>query len=359
MQIQRQPSVRAAQIQTTQPPVPATQNEPPTETVERVKDEFSTQAEIYNGSRNAGNKVSEAVTGLIGHVGGNVGLVLPTIGETYRNLWRAETIGPYAKSIGSIVALAGIPLVAGGALVASPFMGVAEAFKDDDYSYDRKPLTDGSTADVAKRITSSEDGPDTLLGKAIVNMQEFGDKKLAPGEEPWDIPVDKIFKGALEGLNFLMVKVPVQVGKALWKGTKATYRAGKTAAVESAKAVKKYGPKLAMAAAAGITSTLIAGPAGLAIGVGVSAVMALRDIKNAITDKDRSLGSRVGGVAKTLAYIPVGPVMAGMSVKENFGRSFQEGWDGKPMEAIKTTGKAVIAKAKEALKGQKDEGDKS
>lgn len=324
----------------------------PTETVEQVNRAYSDQAETYNASRQVGNKVSEAFTGLVGHVGGNVGLVFPTITETYRNLWRAETIGPYAKSVGSIVALAGIPLVAGGALVASPFMGVAEAFKDEDYN--TKPLTPNTTAAVADRITSPEDGSDTLLGKAIDNMQEFGDKKLAEGEEPWDIPVNKIFKGALDGLNFLMVKVPVKVTKALWKGTKATYKAGKTAAVETAKFAKTYGPKLAMAASAGLVSTMIAGPAGLVIGAGVGATLAARDIGAAFTDKDRSFGSRVGGVAKTLAYIPVGPVMAGMSVKENFARSFSEGWNGEPVEAIKTTGRAVMAKAKEALKGQKD-----
>jgi hypothetical protein len=355
MDVRLKPQTRAPQITSLPRTLPAEESSP-TKTVERVKDDFSTQADIYNASRNVGNQVSEAFTGVVGHVSGNVGLVLPTVGETYRNLWRAETIGPYAKTVGSIVALAGIPLVAGGALIASPFLGVAEAFKDDNYSSD--PLVNNTTADVSKRITSNEDGSNILLGKAIENMQEFGDKKLAPGEEPWDIPINKIFKGALEGLNFLMVKVPVQVGKAIYRGGKATYKAGKTAAVESAKAVKKYGPKLAMAAAAGVTSTLIAGPAGLAIGVGISAVMAARDVKDAIFDKDRSFGSRVGGIAQTLAYIPVGPVMAGMSVKENFGRSFAEGWEGKPIEAIKTTGKAVIEKAKEALKGQRN-GDKS
>jgi hypothetical protein len=358
MDVRLKPQIGAAQITGRPPAVDAAKTEPaPKETVDRVKDEFETQADIYNASRNAGNQVSEAFTGVLGHVGGNVGLVLPTIGSTYSNLWKAETIGPYAKTVGSIVALAGIPLVAGGALIASPFMGVAEAFKDDDYS--NAPLVDNSTADVSKRITSAEDGPDTLLGKAIENMQEFGDKKLPPGEEPWDIPLNKIFKGALEGLNFLMVKVPVQVGKALYRGGKATYKAGKTAVIKSAKAVKTYGPKLAMAAAAGITSTLIAGPAGLVIGVGISAVMAARDVKDAIFDKDRSFGSRVGGVAKTLAYIPVGPVMAGMSVKENFGRSFSEGWNGEPVQAIKTTGKAVIEKAKEALRGRKEGGEES
>lgn len=354
MDVRLKPQIRAAQI-SGQPPSGETNTTPaPTETVERVKDEYLDQADVYNISRNAGNEVSEAFTGVLGHVGGNTGLILPTITETYRNLWRAETIGPYAKTLGSVVALAGIPLVAGGALVASPFMGVAEAFND---KHSDAPIVSGSTADVADSISSKEDGADTLLGMAIENMQEFGDKKLAPGEEPWDIPVNKILKGALDGFNFLMFKVPYRLVKAGWKGTKATYKAGKKAAIKTAKTVKKYGPKLAMAAAAGAVSTAIAGPAGLAIGVGISALMAARDIKDAIFDKDRSIGSRVGGVAKTLAYIPVGPVMAGMSVKENFGRSFVEGWEGKPMEAIKTTGKAVIAKAKEAWTGRKD-GDK-
>ena len=319
------------------------------------KQDFETQADTYDISRNVGNKVSSAIIGLTGHVSGNAGLILPTVGETYKNLWKAETIGPYAKAVGSMVALAGIPMVVTGALVASPFMGLSEAFKQSD-EVDYSPLVKDTTAEVADRITSKEDGPDTLLGKAIGQMREFGDKKLAPGEEPWDIPLNKIFKGALSGLNFLMVKVPVTTAKLMKKAAVEGAKATKKAAVSTGQFVKEYGPRLAGATLAGVTSTIIAGPAGLVIGAGVGMALAGRDIKNAFTDKDRSIGSRVGGVAKTLAYIPVGPVMAGISVKENFSRSFSEGWNGRPVEAIKTTGKAVIANAKEALNPTKGDG---
>ncbi len=328
-------------------------------TITRVKEEYSDQADVYNASRNVGNKVSDAVTGVTGHVAGNVGLLLPTVGETYKNLWKAETIGPYAKFVGSIVALAGIPMVAAGALLASPFQGVAEAFKETSDS--ENPLVQDSTAEVAARITSKETKPSTLLGKAIVNMREFGDKKLGPNEEPWDIPVDKILHGALDGINFLMVKVPVQAAKLVKRAAVLAKdsaiegaKLAKKGAVNSAKFVKEYGPKLCAAAVAGTVSTLIAGPAGLVIGVGISVALAAKDVKAAFTDKDRSLGSRVGGVAKTLAYAPVGPVMAGLAVKENFTRSFSEGWDGHPVEAIKTTTRAVMEKAREALHGQKE-----
>lgn len=320
-----------------------------------VKQDFETQADTYDISRNVGNKVSSALIGLTGHVSGNAGLILPTVGETYKNLWKAETIGPYAKAVGSMVALAGIPMVVTGALVASPFMGIAEAFKANDDGVS-SPLARDTTADVAERITSKEDGPDTLLGKAIGQMRGFGDKKLAPGEEPWDIPLNKIFKGALNGLNFLMVKVPVTTARLMKKAAVEGAKASKKAAVSTGRFVKEYGPKLAGATLAGVASTIIAGPAGLVIGAGVGVALAGRDIKNAVFEKDRSLGSRVGGVAKTLAYIPVGPVMAGISVKENFVRSFSEGWNGHPVEAIKTTGKAVMANAKEALNPSKEDG---
>lgn len=320
-----------------------------------VRESHRDQLDVYNASRKAGNAVSGVVTGIAGHVGGNLGLLLPTVGETYRNLWRAETIGPYAKFVGSIVALAGIPMVAAGALLASPFQGIAEAFKGEA-TY---PLIEDSSVDIAHRLTGNAERPATLLGKAIENMREFGDKKLAPGQQPWDIPVNKIFKGALDGLEFLMVKVPVQAAKLAKKGVilakdgvVAGAKAVKKGAIETAKFTREYAPKLAGATLAGVTSALIAGPAGLLIGAGISVVLAARDIKHALTDSDRSLGSRVGGVAKTLAYIPVGPVMAGLAIKENFGRSFAEGWDGHPIEAIKTTGRAVIEKAKEALHPQ-------
>jgi len=199
-----------------------------------------------------------------------------------------------------------------------------------------------------------------VVGKAIRNMDKFGDKKLGPDEKPWDIPLDKIFKGALYGMEFLMVKVPVTAYKI---GKKAVI-AGKDLAVEGAKMAKQgaintykftkeYAPKLAAATFSGVTSALIAGPAGLVIGTGVGLMLAAKDIKHAFTDKDISFGARVGGIAKTLAYIPVGPVMAGLALRDNFSRGFSEGWHGHPIESIKTTGKAVMEKAREALHGHK------
>jgi hypothetical protein len=323
-----------------------------------IKEVYSDHAEVYDVSRSIGNRVSGALTGVTGHLVGNVSLLPSMVGSTYSNLWRAETIGPYAKFVGSIVALAGIPMVAAGALVATPFMGIAEAFKDSQDG----PLVQDTTAKIADRITSSEGGPRTLVGKAIENMTAFGDKKLAPGEEPWDIPIDKLFKGALDGLEFLMVKVPV----AAYKFGKKAAIATKDAAVEGAKLAKKgvietakftrtYAPKLAAATFSGVTSALIAGPAGLVIGSAVGLMLAGKDIKAALTDKDRSLASRLGGIAKTLAYIPVGPVMAGIALRDNFARSFAEGWDGHPIEAIKTTGKAVMEQARQAVHGNKGE----
>lgn len=337
-----------------QPGAPGYTQQIPTKKTVLVKEDYQAQADTYDISRQAGNKVSSAVIGVTGHLTGNAGLLLPTVGETYKNLWKAETIGPYAKAVGSVVALAGIPMVAGAALVASPFMGIAEAFKSNNTGTD-SVLVEDTTARVAQRITSSEDGPDTLLGKAIGQMREFGDKKLEPGEEPWDIPLNKIFKGALTGLNFLMVKVPVKTAQIMKKAAVEGAKATKKAAVSTGRFVKEYAPKLAGAAVAGVTSAVIAGPAGLVIGAGVGLALAARDIKDAFTEPDRSIGSRVGGVAKTLAYIPVGPVMAGISVKENFGRSFAEGWNGHPVEAIKTTGKAVMANAREALNPTKED----
>ena len=327
----------------------------------QVKEEFHVQGDVYNSSREAGNKVSGLVSGVAGHVTGNVGLLLPTVAETYKNLWKAETIGPYAKTVGSMVALAGIPMVAAGALVSAPILGLVDGWKTEQKPYDQALAQDTSSA-VAHSITSKEDGPNTLLGKAIGNMREFGDKKLEPGEEPWDIPVNKIFRGALDGLEFLMVKVPVEAAKLTKKvavaakdGAVEGAKLAKKGAVNAGKFAKKYGPKLAAATLAGTVSSVIAGPAGLVIGVGVGLALAAKDVKHALTDKDRSPGSRIGGVAKTLAYIPVGPVMAGISIKENFGRSFAEGWKGHPIESIKTTGKAVMEKAKEALRGRKEE----
>lgn len=343
-------------------PMPATlplaQNPP---TPPTIKEEFEVHADVYNGSRAIGNKVSGALTGVAGHLVGNVAQTPAMIASTYKNLWKAETIGPYAKAVGSMVALAGIPMVAAGALVATPFMGVAEAFQRNGRSSDEL-LTKDTTAAIADRLTDGNKEPATLVGKAIQNMEKFGNKKLAPGEEAWDIPLDKIFKGALDGMEFLMVKVPVTAYKLGKKAAIATKDAAiegakmaKTAAVESGKWVKEYAPKLAAATFSGVTSALIAGPAGMVIGSCVGLMLAGKDVKKAFTDPDLSLGGRVGTVAKTLAYIPVGPVMAGIALRDNFSRGFSEGWDGHPVEAIKTTGKAVLAQAKEALQGHKGE----
>ena len=323
-----------------------------------VKEEYLDQADVYNSARGFGNKVSGVITGVSGHLIGNVAQLPAMVGSTYKNLWKAETIGPYAKIVGSIVALAGIPMVAAGALVATPFMGIAEAFKREDRTYDQ--LTKDTTGKIADRLTDGEKPPATLVGKAMRNMEQFGNKKLAPGEQPWDIPLDKIFKGALYGMEFLMVKVPVQaykLGKKVAIATKDVAVEGaklaKQGAIETYKFTKEYAPKLAAATFSGVTSALIAGPAGLVIGSCVGLMLAGKDIKHAFTDKDRSFASRVGGVVKTLAYIPVGPVMAGLALRDNFSRGFSEGWHGHPIESIKTTGKAVMEKAREALHGHK------
>lgn len=341
------------------PPAPGPQNEPPKPP--SLKEEFESHADVYNGSRSIGNKVSGVLTGVSGHLVGNVAQMPAMVGSTYKNLWKAETIGPYAKTVGSIVALAGIPMVAAGALIATPFMGVAEAFQQNGRSYN-DILTPDTTASIAQRLTDGKEEPATLVGKAIQNMEEFGNKKLAPGEEPWDIPLDKIFKGALYGMEFLMVKVPVtayKIGKKAAIATKDAAVEGakmaKTAAIETGKFIKEYAPKLAAATFSGVTSALIAGPAGLVIGSGVGLMLAGKDFKKAFTDPELSLGGRIGTMAKTLAYIPVGPVMAGIALRDNFARGFGEGWDGHPIEAIKTTGKAVMAQAKEALQGHKGE----
>ena len=45
-----------------------------------MKQGFETQADTYDISRNVGNKVSSAVVGPTGHVSGNAGLILPTVG---------------------------------------------------------------------------------------------------------------------------------------------------------------------------------------------------------------------------------------------------------------------------------------
>jgi hypothetical protein len=340
------------------PPAQGPQDQPPQPP--SLKEEFEGHADVYNGSRNIGNKVSGVLTGVSGHLIGNVAQMPAMVGSTYKNLWKAETIGPYAKTVGSIVALAGIPMVAAGALIATPFMGVAEACRENG-AYDAI-LTQDTTAAIADRLTDGKEEPATLVGMAMQNMEEFGNKKLAPGEEPWDIPLDKIFKGALYGMEFLMVKVPVtayKIGKKVAIATKDAAVEGakmaKTAAIETGKFIKEYAPKLAAATFSGVTSALIAGPAGLVIGTGVGLMLAGKDIKKAVTDPEMSIGARVGTVAKTLAYIPVGPVMAGIALRDNFARGFGEGWDGHPVEAIKTTGKAVMAQAKEALQGHKGE----
>ena len=322
----------------------APQTERPPVYAETIQDDFRVQADIYDTSRTVGNKLSGAVTGIAGHVGGNAALVLPAVGETYKNLWKAETIGKYAKGVGSIIALAGIPIVAAGALIASPFQGIAEAFKDE--SPRDKRLVQDTSGKVAERITSKEDGPATILGRSIESMREFGNEKLAPGEEPWDIPIDKI--------AHVMVKVPV----ALYQGTKkVAIEAGKAAkkvAVATKDFTKEYAPKLAGAALAGTVSAMISGPAGLVIGTGVGLALAGRDIKESVVGEDRGVGEFAKAVAKTPAYALAGPVMAFKSTKANFGRGFSEGWNGKPVEAIKTTGKALMAQAKEALNVNKE-----
>ena len=120
-----------------------------------------------------------------------LGATSSTTLSTWTNLWKAETIGPNLKVIGSIVAAPALVAVAALALPVSVVAGVAHGVHEVDSSKPRE-FTVGAAGvqGYAKTrghwVEAEKDWQDGLA--------RMGNEKLGPGEKPVDIPLIKTGK---------------------------------------------------------------------------------------------------------------------------------------------------------------------
>jgi hypothetical protein len=278
---------------------------PPPRKELQVKPELDDIADRYNTSRTIGNYTSGFVLGAAKE-SVTTTLQAPRLAwEITENLWQAETIGPNLKILGTLAALPAAVL----SIPCGPFYGayqgvaaVAEARHNTPEGV-RPPLKRDTATDYARSVTTpvgpEDSGPKTMTGKWIQSLEELGDRKLADGEKPVDVPL--------------------------------------------------LSPVFSLAG--GIASGALSGVAGLVIGLVAGTLTCGKEMVHSVTDKDKSFGARVGQfVAAPLNVVAMPLALGWNGLKEATPRGFVDGWEHGPIKPVVDTGKAVAGLATSVLK---------
>lgn len=147
------------------------------------------------------NYMASGLSGGIGGVGAFGRSVLPsTLGTTaaaFSNLWKAETIGPNLKIIGSAFVLPVVGVVAAIAAPVSLVAGIVFGVGEVDSSKPREfTVGEAGVQGYGKTRTGWEKATASLKE----GLQELGNENLAPGEKPFDIPLIKTVKTIAVGV---------------------------------------------------------------------------------------------------------------------------------------------------------------
>ena len=286
-------------LRQTPPPPP-----PPKKELE-VKDGLDNIADRYNTSRTVGNYTSGLLLGAAKETVTTT-LQAPRLAwEITENLWQAETIGPNLKILGTLAAIPAAVL----SIPCGPFYGayqgvsaVADA-RHNNLDGVRPPLKKDTATDYARSVTT-QTGPEdkeakTMTGKWIQGLEELGDKKLADGEKPKDVPL--------------------------------------------------LSPVFSIAG--GVASGALSGVAGLVIGLVAGTLTCGKEMLHSVTDKDKSFGARVGQfVAAPLNVVAMPLALGWNGLKEAAPRGFVDGWKHGPFKPVIDTGKAVAGLAVSVVK---------
>ena len=141
------------------------------------------------------NYLGSSLSGGVGGLGAYTSTVLQAAAgdaaSMVGNLWKAETIGPNLKVLGT---LAAVPVVAVGAAVALPVCAVAglvHGARAVDGSRPRE-LTIGAGA--VQGFQKTRHSFQEFAANNVRELGEFGSRKLKEGEKPFDIPLLKTAK---------------------------------------------------------------------------------------------------------------------------------------------------------------------
>lgn len=177
----RLPGVRVQDEQGQQPPPPP---EKPT-LVDTIIDK------TYLTANFTASTLSGGVAGLGAFARSAAPATLKSTASLYKNLWKAETIGPNLKILGSLVAA---PLMVAGAVVGLPVSLISGMYQGGDEVDSSQPRQFTIGAATKEGYTKTKEGWEKLSQGAIEAFEEMGTEKLEPGEKPLDIPIIKSVK---------------------------------------------------------------------------------------------------------------------------------------------------------------------
>jgi len=197
-------------------------NEPPhlpTTLVDKIIDK------TYLTANFTASTLSGGVAGLGAYARAAAPATLKATGSLYKNLWKAETIGPNLKILGSVVAA---PLMVAGAVIGLPVSLIAGMYQGGDEVQSSKPRQFTIGAATTEGYTKTKEGWESLSKSAIESFQEMGAEKLAEGEKPVDIPIIKSVKalamgvtaaavGGIAGVVSMVVSAGRQIGAGVWE----------------------------------------------------------------------------------------------------------------------------------------------
>ena len=139
---------------------------------------------------------TDRVASSIGGLGTGVASYVSSLPEAFTdgarsiaNLYQAETIGPNIKVVAALASpvLAGLAVAGAGlGLVVSAGAGALTGLMAHDKENPREFTIDKA---VAKTWNSVRHNVDEVSDMWVEESQQIKDKKLAPGEDPWDLPL--------------------------------------------------------------------------------------------------------------------------------------------------------------------------
>ncbi len=286
--------------------------------------------------------------------------------KSANNLFHSETIGPNIKvlaALGSPLIVAGGLIGAGLGLVVSAASGAIKGAQAHDSEKPRE-FTIGKAVDQA--WTKTREGVKDTTSELVKGTQETREKKLAPGEDPWDIPLPPFGRTAktvaatvagviIGGVGGLVTAVAV-TAKGMWDGIVRSSEKGHgpnttlsswvgapvtgavhglekvfTTPVKAAAAAWKekslgsavkaavneaFGTKpdaFSSAAGAAVGGTFAAAPSAITTAIVTTASELAKGLGNAVTDEDLNLGAKALAVAGTLVGAPIAGAAHGVA----------------------------------------------
>ncbi len=265
----------------------------------RIKSDQYDRADRYNDSRAFGNYTSAALTGAAIETVDATVKSLPLAGSIVKNLWKAETIGPNLKVLGTLAALPG----AGLSIVAAPFAGAGKGASAARKSMraDSEPLTKDTSNQVTELRFPKGEPSQSMSSKFMRELNEFGNKKLEDGEKPFDVPI--------------------------------------------------LSPIFSLAG--GVVSGVISGVAGAVVGLTAGTLTGVKEFGRSVMDTEKSVGERaIRATISVFTPVVMGGSLAWSGMKESVPRGFVDGWNSGPVkpivDTVKSTGVIAGAVFKEA-----------